>query len=201
MKFPMPVSVLKKSSDGVTLVELLVGIGIMSIIVLIVVNLFISSGRFSSAEQLRIDVSEKAARVLSGLDETLREARAVITSANYSSVTYTTGDTTVVLTTPSLLADGSLSLSDTDTVIVYRDTSDPDNIALRRIIAALGTGSTRTTGSTTLVQGVKDVYFRYTTDVPTETTVVSATVTTETSVNNRPFTAAMILNATLRNHP
>lgn len=197
----MPVSVLKKSSDGVTLVELLVAIGIMSIIVLIVVNLFISSGRFSSAEQLRIDVSENASRVLAGLDETLREGRAVITSATYNSITYTTGDTTVVLTTPSLLADGSLSLSNVDTIIVYRDTTDPNAITLRRIIAAVGVGSTRTTGISTIVQGVKDVYFRYTTDTPTEATVVSATITTEKVVNTRPFTAAMILNATLRNHP
>lgn len=174
---------------------------VMAIVILIVMNLFVGSGRFVTAEQVRIDVSEKSSRLLAGLDETLREGRAVLASATYNSVTYTTGDDVVVLSTPSLMADGSLSLSETDTVIVHVNTNDPQNKTIDRIISATGVGSTRTTGAISIVQNIKDVYFRYHSDTPTLSTVVTATVTVTGTANNRPFTTAMILNATLRNHP
>lgn len=190
-----------KQRPAVSLVELLASIAVMGIIVLIVINLYISSGQFVGAEQLRIDVGLNASRALATVDETLREGRAVLASTNYGGDTYTTSDTTLVLTTPSLLVSGSLSSSEVDTIILDLDSSNPDDQVIRRIVAAVGAGSTRTTGVTGAMTGVQDLYFRYTTDVPTDTTVVTATITTVKTVNTKPFTTAIILNATLRNHP
>src|SRR5436190_8148161 len=84
---------------GLSLVELLISIGIMSIVMLIAVNIYLGSGTFVSAEQQRIEVGENASQTLSTVDEVLREATAVLASVVYSGTTYTSGDNTVVLST------------------------------------------------------------------------------------------------------
>lgn len=190
-----------KRRPGLSLVELLVSISVMLLLILIISNVFIGSSRFFTAEQLRIDVGGNASRALTTVDAILRQGKNILSSAVYNTVTYTTGDTVVVLTEPSLLADGTASLTQVDTLILYLDTSDPQNGILRLITAAVGSDSTRQVGSRDLVQGVEDIYFRYVTDTPTDSTIVTATITTQTTVNQRPFTTATIFNATLRNHP
>lgn len=185
---------------GLSLTELLVSITIMSIIILIVSNIYIGSGRFVTAEQSRIDVGENASRALSTLDAVLRTGKAILASTIYSGTTYTTGDQTLVFTSPSLLSDGTLSLTDDDTFIVYLDSTDPAHQRIRLITAGLGASSTRTTGTIDLVQGVQDLYFRYTTDDVTGSTTVAVTITTQTTINKLPFTKALILNVTFRNH-
>ena len=185
---------------GLTLVELLVSIFAMGLIFLIVTNIYIGTGRFTSAEQTQIDVGTSASRTLSTFDRTLREASDVLTSVVYSGTTYTSGDTTLVITTPSTLSDGTLSLFAADTEVLYLDTSVANNYQIKLITAALGTGSTRTTGVTTITDGVQDLFFRYNTDDITAASQVTATVRFTKTNGGRTYSNISILNATLRNH-
>jgi len=168
---------------------------IMTIIILVVVNIFVGTIHFNRDEQSRIDVGDAASRTFSTLDESLRQGKSILTSSAINGTTYTTGDQTVVLTWPSLVA-GSPSASVTDTVVITY------NAAQQRLVQYISPDATSSRGPSTaiLTTNVTDLYFRYTSDNPTASTTVAATIVTGATVNGQPFKQTAILNATLRNH-
>jgi type II secretory pathway pseudopilin PulG len=184
---------------GTTLIELLITILVLAIIVTIVGNVYIGSSRFTRDEQLRIDVGENAARIFSTTDQTLRQAKAVLANASLSGTNYTTDTDTLVFSLPSLVG-GQPSPVEIDTGVIQVDTSLPDNPRLRLLIEPDAT-SEREAADRILIEQVKDVYFRYTSPIPTNSTVVTVTVTIEELVNNRSFSRANLLYASFRNHP
>lgn len=190
-----------KFRSGLTLVEMLITIFILGIIVIIISNLFIGSTRFARDEQLRIDVGENAARIFSTTDETLRQGKQVLTDATINSVLYTTDADTLVFALPSLVGGKPSGFDDDiDLCVILLDTTVSNNTRLRLIIEPDGV-SEREPVDRTLIEQVKDVYFRYTNTNPSLATAVTVTVTVEEQVNNRPFTRANILYASFRNHP
>ncbi len=185
---------------GTTLPELLVSIFVIGLIVVVVGNLFVGSSRFSREEQFRIDVGENAARVLSTMDETLRQAKNILVSATVSGTNYSTGTDTLVFTLPSIQPDGQLSATAIDTAAIVLDPSVAGNT---RLLLKLDpdASSTRPAADRPLVEHIKDVYFRYTTPTPSNATAVSVIVMTGQIINNLEYTRANILSIVLRNHP
>ncbi len=193
---------MSRRRSGLTLTEQLISLAILGIVVVVAVNLFISSARFSADEQARIDVGAAASRIFSNLDETLRQGRQVLASAVIDGTTYTTGDTTLVLALPAIV--GGTLTADNDTVVVRLDatTSMLQQIVSPYVDPAPGNpgSSTRSGGTVQLTGGVSDVYFRYPTDDPTTAEAVTVTVTARQTVMGRPFSQRAIIYATLRNH-
>ncbi len=181
--------------SGITLLELIVSISIMSLVILVVVNIFIGTSRFNTDEQSRILVGDEATRVFSTLDQTLRQGKAIVASAIINGTTYTTNGTTVVLTLPSIVA-GSPSPTQTDIAVVRWDSSSEQI----QLITAPDPSSSRAAGTAILTDGVSDIYFRYTSDDPTVSTTVEATIITSAPVNNSSFRQTAVLYVPLRNH-
>ncbi|MBI3572663.1 MAG: prepilin-type N-terminal cleavage/methylation domain-containing protein [Candidatus Kerfeldbacteria bacterium] len=190
---------------GLTLIELLISMFVMGVVIIIIGNLFIGSSQFATDEQGRIVTGENASRIFANLDQTIRQGTAVLASATINSITYTSGDTTLVFSAPTPLTDGSLSSTLTDTLVVTLDASNANNQRLTLVTSANQTGcptncSTRLSGTTTLTTGVKDVYFRYNNDTITSATDVTVTMRTISTVRGREFNQINIIHATFRNH-
>jgi len=192
---------------ALTLTELLITIGILGIVGLIVLQIFISTGQFYSDEQLRIDVGENADRLLGNLDAILRQGKTILPSASYQSVVYTTNETNVVFNIPTLMSDQTLSLVNNDTIILHLDSSEPTNLNIKQIIIPYTNlsqpelSSIRPAGEKVVTSGIKDIYFRYTSDDPTLSRTITVTATAAKTVRGRTFSQAVVSYITLRNAP
>lgn len=189
---------------GLTLAELTISLALLGLIAVVAVNIYVSAGQLSKDELLRIDVGASANRALSTVDRLIRQGRSVMASAVDNSVTYTTGDTTLVLTAPSIV--GGATTATSDTIIVFLDATDPSNGLLKAITvpyvdADPAKNSTRPGGTSILASGVKDVFFRYNDADPTLATAVTVSLRTTGSAAGKTRTQATLLYATLRNHP
>lgn len=187
---------------GLTLLELLVSMAIMAIILVVIVNVFIASLQFTTNEQSRIDVGLSASRIFSNLDEDLRQGRQVLTSATINGVTYTTSGTTLVLALPALV--GGALTNNNDVLVMYVDNTSHQ---LTEIVAPYVdannavNNSTRPGGISQLTTNAQAIYFRYTTNDPTQSDSLTATLQTQQTILGRPFSQYAIINVTLRNHP
>jgi prepilin-type N-terminal cleavage/methylation domain-containing protein len=103
---------------GFTLIEMLIGVSLIVMITTAVLNLGVVAARTASRSRVR---TTNSAHARATLDEVLRQTRAasqVLTSASVAGATVATGDTNLVLQTPSYDAGsaGVLLASKTDTV-------------------------------------------------------------------------------------
>ena len=182
---------------GLTLVEALIGVFIIALVFTTVGNIFVASNEFTRDEQNRILVGEQAVRLFSTVDETLRQAKAVLASTAIGSG-YTTDEDTLVFTLPALLNDETLSATDVDTGVLTLDTNQAGNTKLRILLEPHGT-SQRQALDQTVVERVKDVYFRYNNVTPSLANAVTVTVTVEKSTSKKTYQQTNILYATFRN--
>lgn len=186
--------------SGLTLVELLITITILGFIVVTVGSIFIDTSRFSSDEQLRIDVGESASRVIGPLDVALREGKAVLASAVINGTTYTTDADTVVFSLPSIDGGGATIPTIDDTAVITLDGSNAAN-PIARLIISPTSGTFRQAQDGSAVDHVKDLYIRYTTDNPIDAQALTVTVQVAKDLRLRTFTRSNILYAVFRNHP
>lgn len=180
---------------GVSLPEVVVSTFVLGVVGLVLVTVSVSASRFTRDEQNRIDVDLSANRVLTVMDEHLRQGKQVLASYTDGVTTYTTSATTLVLSLPSLLSSGTLSSTDVDTAVFFLNGS-----TLNLLIDA-STSSTRTDRTQPVTDNVQDLYFRYAAPVPTDATALTATVRTQRSLLNQTYTQTSLLYGNLRNHP
>ncbi len=181
---------------GFTIFEVIISLLVVALLTLVVVNVFVGVNQFNRAEQSRILVGDQATRLFANLDATLRQGKAILSSATVGGTLYTTSSTTLVITLPSLVA-GQPSASTVDTVAVTLNSASGQLTA----ISAPDPSSSRPSGTTLLMTSVSDIYFRYTTDDPTQSTAVTVVTIVGSTTNQRTFLQPAILYATLRNHP
>lgn len=188
-----------RDQRGMTLTELLISIFVMGFVGWIVYDVYVSVGRFSGSEQNRIEVDVSANRVLTVMDQYLRQAKSVL--AQYplqpNPSTYTSGDSAIVLALPTTLSGGTLHPTATDIAVFYRS-----GTTLQLLIDADETASsTRTDGTRDITTNVKDVFFRYNSTSVTNATATTVLLRTEKTVLGSPYTQTALLNVTFRNHP
>lgn len=175
---------------GVTLIELLVSMFILSLLGGVMYTIYTSAGRFTNDEQNRIEVDLSANRILTVMDEYLRQGARIEPSYTAGLTTYTTGDTTLVFMLPSVdpVTPGSL-----DTAVFYLDGTD-----LKLLIDA--SDGTRQDGTQVITSVVTDLYFRYNASVMTSATAVALTLRTGKVIFGHTYSQLFILSETLLNH-
>lgn len=188
-----------KHRPGLTLLELLISMAILGIIVVVVSNLFIAAAQYTASEQTRITVGESNSRIFSTLDRTVRQGKAILSSATINSVLYNTSDMSMVFTLPSIQIDGTLTPTTSDTAVLFTDTIITNNHRLRLIIEP-DASSYRDAVDQIITDHVADVYFRYNDEDPTMANSVTITVTNSQSILGRAFTQRNLVNLTLRNN-
>ncbi|MBX4201075.1 type II secretion system GspH family protein [Candidatus Parcubacteria bacterium] len=137
--------------QGFTLIEVLVGIGIISIIAFFLA--YISAYHFQTynTETVELDITSDARAALDEVDNYVRQSNRILSS--YS--TYTTGTTVLVLQVPSIDSSSQLIESSYDTVVFYLSGTDFS----RRIFPSLN--STRPSAIKNLAQNIDTPNFSF----------------------------------------
>lgn len=188
---------------GLTLIELIISISILVLVTLVTANMYITTGRFNSDEQARTLVGVEASRLMSKLDDLLRQGQAVL--AQYpplpATATYTTDVDELVFSIPSLMSDGSLSSAKTDTAVVYLDISGGSRVLMLRVFpdTTSPNPSVRSDATYSVATNVSSFYIRYDQAVPTAATSITITTVHARTSNQKTFYQPAILSALFRN--
>ncbi|MFH0829373.1 MAG: prepilin-type N-terminal cleavage/methylation domain-containing protein [Candidatus Kerfeldbacteria bacterium] len=179
---------------GVTLAEMLVAMFTIAVVGIIVYNVYLVAGTFMNSEQIRIEVDLSASRILTTLNDTLRQAKTVESSHDFDGTTHTTSDTVLVFTLPTKLTADSISSDKVDYGALYVDGSE------LKYVLDPHDDSIRTAGVTSVADRVKEVYFRYNSPTVALRSAVTITLATQHALVGSTYTQYSILNAHLNNY-
>jgi len=108
---------MNKEKGFVTLIELLLGILLISIMVIFLIQLFISHSGVIGSQKAQISADVAARSALDEMGNKIREGKLVLPSVLISGNTYTTGLKTVVVQVPSIDSSGVAIPSSSDVVV------------------------------------------------------------------------------------
>ena len=144
------------TSKGFNLVEIVVAIGLFSLVGIIVLDAWVANGRLLRTGLGTVELQQEADAALERTSDAARNARAVLSSGFAGGATHSTSSSTLVLDLPGLLADGTASTTLTDIVALYRDPAAP---TMYRLAIEAAAGSSRKDGITLLSDDVSDLFF------------------------------------------
>jgi len=144
------------TSKGFNLVEIVVAIGLFSLVGIIVLDAWVANGRLLRTGLGTVELQQEADAALERTSDAVRNARAVLSSGSIGGLPFTTASSTLLLDLPGLLADGTASSSLTDVVVLYRDPAAPS--AYRMAVDAAA-GSVRKEGTSLVSEDVSDLFF------------------------------------------
>lgn len=106
-----------RAREGVTLIELLIAIALLSIVGIFLANIFYAHTSVfnSQRSQMAADISSRF--VLDEMSERIREGKNILSSAVVDGQTYNTGNQTIALEIPSLDISGNTLTSFSDTLV------------------------------------------------------------------------------------
>lgn len=178
---------------GFTLLELLIVLGIVSLMLASLVPTYLQYGRSFTRQSALVDVSYSATSILSTFDELARQASAVKTSATVFGTLYTTGSTTLVLEIPSISVSGDVVASTYDYAVIYATSTTC------YLLMSPDASSARKGVSKKLSSVLANLTFTYDTVDVSQASIVSADVSTRTTVHDVPTARRLTGNAHLRN--
>lgn len=182
-----------KRTRGITLIETLISIFVMSLVAIVVGSIYLNVGRFSGTELDRVDVDLSASRLMAVVDEELSQGKEILLSYSTGPTTYTTDNSTLVFSLPSLVS-GQPSPSLTDAAVLF-----VENGELKLLIDA-DPSSSRTDATRIITRNVEDFFLRYMTEQPTASTGVTVTMRAQRAILGQSYGQTIILHETLRNH-
>lgn len=183
--------------DGMTLVEAVVVIGAMTLMLLIVNQIFIINYQIVARQTGRLDSDGGAVLATRLISSLTRSASSVVPSATINGTSYSSGPSTLVLEIPSVDASGNLISGSSDYVAISRDPADQAHIITDTAPAA---GSVRVSGKKLVTAYNTQLVFRYNDSDIASTTRVSAylenqSVTRGIASTNRGWTSLFLRNS------
>jgi hypothetical protein len=156
---------------GMTLMETLVVIGIMTMIMVVISRILVVNDELFSYSLARMDADRGATLAMRRFSELARGASAVVASHDIAGTTYASDDDSLVLQLPSVDASGNLIASSYDYVAFYRHATETDEIWTATDAAD---GSVRADGAKLLTAYNDVLIFRYDDPDRTDASRVSA---------------------------
>jgi len=147
--------------SGMTLIEILIVVAIGAIIMIALLELYMTGQKYFFNQNARADTIEDSRLPMTWISRDVREAFKVrATAVTVNGTAYTTSINCLVLELPALDATGSI-IWDPDTPDVNRDfvVYALNSGRLKRVIQAVGPG--RTTGARVLADNVSTFQIRY----------------------------------------
>lgn len=141
----------KRKTKGLSLIEVLIGMVLMSIAILALLSLYNSGQKYFTNQDARVDILNDSRTTLTWLSRDIKEAVEVVTGPiDVGGTSYSTSSTCIVLKVPSVDADGLIiDIDDHFDYLVYR--VNPDNTAqLQRIVDGKEGVSSRLDGNRVL---------------------------------------------------
>lgn len=150
--------------------ESLVVIGVMTIVLVMVAEIFTVSYDIFIKQTARTENDTGAVLAARSISEAARGATGVISSATINGTLYTTSDTVLVVETPSLDSSYAVIAGEVDRVAIFRDATETAKIFSD---TATGAGSVRPSGKKLVTANNTTLVFRYDDADPTDADRVS----------------------------
>jgi type II secretory pathway pseudopilin PulG len=185
-------------SEGFTLVEAILGIGVVGILgigVAVVMYLYFIFSKNLPQESLRQEVLSYHQKTLEIIKNTVREAGEIESGYSDGVNNYITGSSTVVLKARSRAQDGSLLPGGFDRFILDLDGSSPPYVL--KLIVIPSSGSARANSKILINPLVENFYISYNSATPTSATNLEFYLETKKETSNLSFSATSTLNVTL----
>jgi prepilin-type N-terminal cleavage/methylation domain-containing protein len=160
---------------GLTLLEVMVSMGIASVVFAILGGIFLAQGRFFAIQDAVSETQVHAFRAVDATGLFMNSAKRVMASQNINGTAYSTTSTMVVLELPSITASGGLIGNTFDYVAIGLE-SATSTLFVYDLQA--GAGSDRQPGKFTMAQFVDKVIFRYNTVTPADASSIDLYVRT-----------------------
>ncbi len=184
------------NQKGFTLIEVVIVIGIFSLLMIALLDLFDWHNKIFLLERADTEATGSARTAMNNMTENISQASSVVTSHTFGSTTYTTGTNTLVLQIPSYNSSGNIITGTYDYVAYYKSGN-----ALYQILEA-GSGSARKANTKQLATNAATLTFTtdYPLDVAQATNVIIDLQTQATIRGNNTSTAHVTNTIFLRNH-
>ncbi len=183
---------------GLTLIEILLAVGIFSILAVGISGLGYLYTIFSEKlpqEQLRHEVLRQHQAALEDLKRNIRESGEIIATTTIDSQLYTTATTTLVLRRRAMDANGSVLANEYDR-IVYNLLGTSSPYSLQKLVEP-SSGSAVQKLNLILNNSVKKLEFSYNHSVPSSATAVSVFLVSERNYQNHSYSVTSTIKVTL----
>lgn len=181
---------ISNASKGFTLIELIIVLGIFSILVFFLA--YISGYHFQTYdnENAELNITNDARTALDDVDNYVRQAHRILSTYT----TYTTGNTTLIVQIPSIDSSGQIIDSTYDIVVFYRSGSN----FIRQVFP--NTSSSRSSATRNLAAGVTSLTFSYNNTDYTQSTQVTTSITIQQQAGTQTRSITVSSQSTLRNY-
>ena len=162
-----------KIISGFTLVETFIVIGLSSIALLALANLFFIFNSVYGDQQAFMAAAGSASNAMNAFEAAVLPADQVLASHNFNGTTYSSSATTLVLSLPAISSSGDIIASTYDYIAFYSSGTN-----FYRLTAA-GAGSTRVSGTRLLSTTLYSLAFVYDNADFTKVTNVATDIVTQ----------------------
>lgn len=185
----------KPVMHGFTLIEVVVLVGISSVVLIALVNFFIIFNSIYGYQRAFMATAGSAGRAMNALQGAVLPAEAVLASHNFSGTIHTSATTSLVLQLPSVNSAGNIIPGVRDYIVFYASSTE----LYRRIEAE--SGSARISGQTILSTTLDSIAFTYDSANFPSVTSVMAEVKTSLTFKGSPIESHLTEVWHLRNAP
>jgi len=174
--YPLPTTN-NQLAPGVTLVELIAGLGIIGVIIVMLASLYFAHTRLFSNQNTSIEVASQNRLAVDEITNQIRESEAVVSSCTACSPD-STSQTTLILQLWPLDTNGDPTEPTTGSDYIIYKKGDNDNTKLIKKIVA-DTSSSRQSSEKIIATNISSLTFTYepdNNDPPTATAVTVSTI-------------------------
>lgn len=183
----------QKNKYGFTLVETIIVVALFVIMTTILVNFYLNFSQNFSYLQANVDVSETSGMVVSAVAGAASQADLILSSHTFSSTTYTTSSSTLVLELPSVDSYGTIITGSHDYVVFYTNGSSVYQVTQP------AAGSVRTARTKQLSSNLSSLTFTYDNASLSLAQKVDVDVQTQKSVGTQSLSSHLHQQIYLRN--
>lgn len=187
---------------GVSLVELLIGIGLFSVVSILFVTIVLTNSRIFSDQKTNIYIATQNRLALDEMINQIRESVTVTNNCTVCGSNITSNSLVLILEIWPIDASGNPFDPATTTgsdYIVYKLDDPPNNTKLvKKIFVTSDNGSARQNSTDILASGVTNLLFSYDAPPP-DTSEVTIELTTEGNSIRKPLSVTQTAKANLRN--
>ena len=144
-----------RPQQGFTLIEMVVGIGVISILIFALLNLYLAYGSLYTFQNAKLTTIAEGRVTMSDFTLFTIQAHRVIGSFTFTTTTYYSGTSTVILQIPAMTSGGSIISNVWDYVVFYTSGAN-----LYRKTQA-DEASSRTSGTKLLTSNLQSLIFAY----------------------------------------
>lgn len=123
-------SALRSRNNGFTMIEIAVVAGLISVMAVILADVFMTHGRFYNIESTQADLQLRSVQTINIMGKMIKLADQVMANRMINSKDYTTSAETLILELPAVTSDGKVIEGSYDYAVFYVDPSDNQKIML-----------------------------------------------------------------------